>query len=145
MSTTTPELAAICQTCHKPIAAGEGSIWIKKTDLNATEQAAREWEERQEERTRQNNGMPVYSALDLSEYPDEAHWRVSHHACSDTSTAMYSFEVQRCSTWAELVHWTAHLMEKDWLRHTDWSDMLRETSDGSGSRLRPAVKPVIHP
>ncbi|MFJ6493480.1 hypothetical protein [Streptomyces californicus] len=32
---------------------------------------------------------------------------------------------------ADLLDWTAHLTEKNWLPHTDWRDLLRETRTGS--------------
>ncbi len=123
----THELNAFCDICNGLIADGEGSIWLRSADLVHAERVTTA---REEGRRTEPSGLPETAA-----------WNVTHSVCAPgADTAIYRFEVHQCRTWAGLVNWTAHLMEKNWLRHTDWDELLRSASEGEGGRITPTTK-----
>lgn len=115
-------VVATCQVCHFSVTDGAGFLWIDMSDVHSGEEAWREKETRQ----------PGGSGVDLSELmtlPDPAPWRVHHRQCYPFSTVgSYVVEVDRIDTAAKLVRWTAHLMGKQWLRHTNWDEVLQSAS-----------------
>ncbi|MFC8704910.1 hypothetical protein ACFUIV_22365 [Streptomyces anulatus] len=44
----------------------------------------------------------------------------------------YDIPAAKTRSWEQLLDWTAHLMEKSWLSHTDWDDFLRGVHRGGG-------------
>ncbi|MFD0629738.1 hypothetical protein ACFQ2K_51235 [Streptomyces sanglieri] len=72
---------------------------------------------------------------ELLEGPDQARWRASHEGCDpERGGSHYLVAAEKLRTRADLLDWTAHLMEKNWLSATDWRDLLREARKG-GERL----------
>ncbi|ALL79502.1 hypothetical protein AD006_30160 (plasmid) [Pseudonocardia sp. EC080610-09] len=75
-----------------------------------------------------------YTVTELLDLPDPVVWQVHCDACNphtDTATGLacegcYSFGVERCATWAQLVDWTAHLMDKPWvIEATNSAEFIR--------------------
>jgi hypothetical protein len=138
----THELNAICDVCNDLIADGEGSIWLRSADLVHAERVTTAWEEGR--RTKPRDGFAASPGAEPSGLPETAEWNVTHTVCAPgPDTAIYRFEVHQCRTWAGLVNWTAHLMEKNRLRHTDWDELLRSASEGESGRITPATKPRL--
>lgn len=42
------------------------------------------------------------------------------------------------------VMWTAHLVGKAWLPHTDWDELLQKAGEVAGMRIRATVRPTLH-
>lgn len=138
------ELNVMCDGCKHPIADGGGSIWIDYGKINKYEQDASDWYER--ERANTEPGLRVtHSVISLLERPDAVRWNVHHAVCDpDLDAGAYSIEVYRMRTWADLAQWTAHLMTKGWLSHTDWNKLLVGAAQGLGTRISPVTPPELN-
>jgi len=122
-----PGLDVICGACRKPIGDGEGNLWVDLSAVNAAEQAQAEWERRY----KADETLVTVTAAQLSELPDEVPWRSHHIDCDPQPGAnAYAIPATELRTWAELLDWTAHLMEKPWLGLTDWDGLLRAVVGG---------------
>lgn len=99
MTTEPPaaELQAICERCVQVIADGEGALWVNPPAPDT--------------RRTQANRVP---------------WHVTHTGC-DAPRVGYRIEIERVRTWAGLLHWAAHLMDKDWVSDTNFADLIRDT------------------
>jgi hypothetical protein len=129
-------LRAVCFACRKDIAPGGGVIHIAMNEVMRVEQA--QTAEREMLRTKAADGIPpIVTVAELRAQPVEVAWQVHCDSCNPHRpggcAGCYWFAVERCSTWAQLVHWTAHLSEKGWLSATDWMTFIRaiaeQTSD----------------
>lgn len=111
-----------CETCHQPITdKAPGYVTINHDDANKAEHAVAEWE-------KQNPG-PAITGDALLDYPDPAHWQSLHEACDpEPDSSSYTITSHRIDDWPKLVAWTAHLMGKTWLEHTDWDELLATTA-----------------
>lgn len=110
------ELRWVCDGCRQE--ALFGYIEVDHNEIGRFQHAKAKWEQA-------HPGM--VSIDELIEYPDPARWRVWHPDCDPNPEggSTYSIEVRRLRTFADLVDWTAHLMEKNWLVYTNWDDLLR--------------------
>lgn len=132
------DLIAICQTCRQQITGENGVVHIPNKDVHDVEQAMRDLE-RKEERRREEPGsrarMDLRAWIDL---PDPVAWQVHCNTCNphkaDDGTmcnGCYWFDVGRCATWPDLIDWTCHLSEKEWLQATNWMDWIRGIAHGN--------------
>ncbi|MER6319275.1 hypothetical protein ABT237_36805 [Streptomyces sp. NPDC001581] len=126
----TAELDLICDGCRRPIADDDGYLWVDTAEVRRTEEAVRAWEE---ERTDAVDGSLSFSGDDIFGYPGKVRWR-AHHALCDPAPGegAYDIPAAKIRSWEQLLDWTAHLMEKSWLLHTDWDDFLRGVHRGGG-------------
>jgi hypothetical protein len=142
-------LKAICDACKQPVSDGDGHLYVDMRDVNTVEQA---WDDYEREKAKKpgrldrGRELVLESAADIWEglfrLPQPARWHVHHIACDPTlHDACYSIEVKRVRTWPALADWTAHLMNKQWLRHTDWDKLLQNAARGGESRITPIRKP----
>jgi len=54
-------------------------------------------------------------------------WTALHYDCAeDGELSGYPIELDRLQTYRHLIAWTAHLMEKVWLPHTNWRGILTQ-------------------
>lgn len=111
-----------CESCRTPVVRNTGYIWVDLDAVMTCEHEVAEW-------TRRNThplGGVLVSGAELFTYPDEIRWRAHHAACDPEPDAnSYTIRDPRICKWGDLLGWTAHLMGKTWLTHTDWSDVLR--------------------
>jgi len=136
------ELIMMCSACHKPIGDHEGWLWVDRSAVSAHGRAARAWREEHED---EPGGAISFDVTAVLDYPKPVRWRAHHKDCDpEPDAASYTIESERLSTWADLAHWTAHLMAKQWVAATDWGKILEGVAEGSGSRLRPAVRSRLH-
>ncbi|MGW5497748.1 hypothetical protein [Streptomyces olivaceoviridis] len=120
------ELLLVCQGCGNRIADDAGYLWVDTGEVNTAQRAARAWEAQHPA-----DGERGLDLQDLLAYPDQVPWRSHHQRCdSDRDGSHYRIPAAELRTRADLLDWTAHLMEKSWLRHTDWRDVLRENRNG---------------
>lgn len=67
-------------------------------------------------------------------YPHCAPWLAWHGNCDPAprSSSWYFIEVERIRTTADLLWWTAHLLEKGWIQSTNWGDIIRQHVNAEG-------------
>jgi hypothetical protein len=129
------ELLSNCDACKQPIEGATGRLWVDNAAVAAYRRARREWAATHEE---EPGGAVSYSFGDGFDLPERVKWQAHHVDCDpDPDADAYVIESDRISSWADLAHWTAHMMEKSWLSATDWARLLEGVAAGSGSRLRP--------
>ncbi|MCW2871343.1 hypothetical protein [Actinacidiphila oryziradicis] len=125
------DLALICDACKEPIGDGAGYLWIDNDAVAAEESAAAGRRPRDIKDDDSAESVRSYLAAGLFELPQPVRWQAHHAACDLTPEAgSYPIPAVDIRTWAELVEWTAQLMEKPWLAHTDWSYVLRGVANG---------------
>lgn len=134
--TNNPDLQAVCDSCLKPIADGEGHVWV---DQSLAHRVSRRqhgdtipWPDSDGE-----ENLIAESGLDVA-------WHTTHTECAPVMpTWAYAIAVERINTWPRYLHWTAHLMAKGWIEATDWERLILtsvEPQRGAASGLRP-VRP----
>lgn len=122
-----PTVRWTCHTCGDQVADDDGHVTINYRDIRRHAQQAREWEA---------DAGQVVTMRDLLTYPDQVHWRVYHRDCDpDLESSDYSIDIERIRTPGQVIDWTAHLLEKEWLQTTDWDAVLR----GVAARLDEAA------
>ncbi|OFB42571.1 hypothetical protein BA059_05010 [Mycolicibacterium sp. (ex Dasyatis americana)] len=73
------------------------------------------------------------SPRELLEAPAPIAWHIYHQECDPAPEHEgYSLLASQCSTWPQLVAWTAHVLEKPWLQYTTWGSLLRTILTSSG-------------
>lgn len=135
---TGPRLDAYCAVCKQPVQDGDGYLWIDMAAVNRADQQQAAWAEKW---LKPCSGNPLGAILPLSAFagqPEDVPWRMHHRGCDPDLDAMaYHIEVERIRTYPQILDWTAHLMEKEWLRFTNWDSLIRAAAQGTGP-LRPA-------
>lgn len=128
------DITVVCSLCGKPILPGAGWLLVSHSDINRTATAWSEFEERK----RAESGIDGLVALDeLMDLPGRAAWQAFHRTCDpDLDSHDYYIDVERFTTWADVVSWTAHLMGKTWLQHTNWAALLRGLAHGEPGLIR---------
>lgn len=119
----TPVLEWLCQECDLPIPDGEGVLYMLRDDLDDAKTDLELW-------TVLNPGTR-YTARQLISRPEPASWRVVHARCFgvDWQISAYAIEVERVRTYGQLLNWTAHLMDKEWIMLTDWAEIIAARSE----------------
>jgi hypothetical protein len=114
----------VCDICTQPVTGHDGYITVDEI-------AARD---RGVEIDTWNAQSASSSFLDLLQAPARIAWHIYHDNCApDPDREGYSFPAAPCSTWPQLVAWTAHVVEKPWSRHTTWVPFLRSILTNSGA------------
>lgn len=119
-----------CDACAQPVHGDEGYIHV---DDYAARQVVEAREQDRRDRYERAKTDPIgayfYSLTELRSLPQSVPWQVHHRACDPRpDTDDYWFAVERAATHADLLHWTAHLMGKNWLSGTAWDDFIRKAS-----------------
>jgi hypothetical protein len=109
-SSPTTELQAICDVCVQPIDDGEGAVWVEPPSP---------------ERQRDTHSPNTPDDL-LQPARNRVAWRITHDECAQPRYG-YRIEVERIRTWAAYLHWTGHLMGKDWITDTDWDALVLDS------------------
>lgn len=108
-----------CEVCEKPISNGAGYLTVHHGELHAYDRAAAAWEE-------EHQGW-IHSGEVFVSYPHAVRWQVVHAHCDPqpNSADDYWIAVERIRTPEQVIRWASHLLEKGWIRNTDWGDVLR--------------------
>lgn len=118
-----PTVVITCQVCRRPV-VGDGYVWVDNAEIAACERAWAEFDERRGGKSWQPVGLE-----DLFALPDEAEWQAHHARCDpNPDRSSYSIQANRIDTAAKLLDWTAHLMGKSWLGHTNWDNVIRSAA-----------------
>lgn len=121
MTTANGTLTMRCDACQEPVIRELGYICVDLDAVKERERKAAQWNS-------QNRGGPdgpPIAPVTLRSYPCRVPWRIYHRDCDpDPDGDCYWFHVYRCCTERDVLGWTAHLLEKTWLEHTDWNKFL---------------------
>lgn len=96
----THELTWDCASCYEPIADDHGLLWCDMLKALHSERA--------------------------SDYLGCIPWLPLHYWCfaeADEDIPPYGIEIGEVRTLASFIKWNAHLLEKSWLRYTNWRDL----------------------
>jgi hypothetical protein len=110
----------MCVACGFAIADGDGWVQARSSEVDAYQEANKAWEQEHED-----EGSIGATLGELIDSPQPAQWRAIHSVCDATGGEPYALGVEDLRTPWQLVHQTAHLIEKNWFLSTDWGDVLR--------------------
>jgi hypothetical protein len=110
-----------CNHCGQVVTGSSGYIHVSIREAYESRTAWKSFKDAKKE-----SGDFAWSGPELMSLPEPARWRIHHRKCDPTrdEDGYYFFEVGRADTYEKLLAWTAHLLSKDWLEHTDWSQFL---------------------
>lgn len=100
-----------CDECKKSVQLKEGVLSISFKEIQEVKNAREDWDKK---RSRQS----IPDMTDLMTYPESAQWRWRHCKCDLGSS--YQIEAERLDNVEKVLHWTFHLMGKNWFELTDW-------------------------
>lgn len=122
-----PRLVWTCRICEQDVADGEGYIELPDHEHRryAAETAA--WEAEYGDDPHEDVfGFKLLNLTAVLAMPKEPSWQVLHRRCDpEPDDGGYWFDVARARTYPQILGWTTHLMEKEWLARTNWGDFLR--------------------
>lgn len=144
--TDEPTIDWSCELCGIGITGDGGSLRMPRAELSRYKVELEAFQEAQERKwAEQENGLRSYNPRDL---PARAHWVVICRSCYHEHQRWqdglddyinrfdgYTIDVGRIDTHIKLLHWTSHLMTKDWLASTDWRLVLAAKTGGEHLRL----------
>lgn len=115
-----------CDGCGEQIEDGDGVLWCDITDVHAVEEATDHYDE--------EHGS-VVTLDELLEYPSSARWRPLHFSCSGVDeVGPYAISVERIRSSWDVLAWTRHLLEKEWVtKHTNWRAIAGAVAEAGGS------------
>ena len=105
----------VCDKCGQQVTTLDGVIDIDKQEVDNVETARAAWE--------QAHPDPLLSVTEILEMPSAAKWQWGHLNC--VTGDMYQITADRFDELGKALDWTLHLMEKGWLKHTDWRELVR--------------------
>jgi hypothetical protein len=122
---TAVALTFICDKCKKHVPDHEGYICVDKCRaLSEVPKLVQEWKDAHPSRN-EDGSLRLMRATEWNSYPDRVHWHVYHRRCDpNPERDDYWFGIERASSYAALLEWSAHLMGKKWLKHTDWDGFI---------------------
>jgi hypothetical protein len=122
----------LCHTCKKPVANGKGYVHVHDNACSEVRQARRAWKKdlREKQKKSELGSWEAISLDDLMKLPDRVPWEVHHRKCDpNPGRPGYWIGVERIRTYAQMLNWTAHLMSRNWLKDTNWRELIsRKTS-----------------
>lgn len=130
--TTTQRFDVYCQQCDQPIADGEGYLWVDYQEIASTR---KDQEDEMKERAKRTQGGRSVTLTRASDVRVRRHvpWQAHHEACDPAlSQPSYWIGVDMVRTWQDLLRRTEHLTPKNWLRFTDWHQLLGRAADNRG-------------
>lgn len=126
-------IAYHCCECRKLINAGDGYVHVSRQEAHDHRQYWRELRQRKRAEMAAKGApgwMPIgYSGSELVNGPPPARWVTHHRVCDPNPDSNdYWFDVARADTAAKLLDWSAHLLGKNWIQDTNWSDFIRSVT-----------------
>ena len=131
-------ISAQCQDCRCDVSgSAKAAIHVNMADIERYKQKLQEWKRRCDER-QTISGFRVISGDLLMDHPEPVGWGVHCDDCnphwnadhSGACAGCYWFSLDRCRTYLDLLSWTAHLMEKNWLACTGWGQLIYRLIEG---------------
>jgi len=99
-----------CDLCRQMVQLKDGVLSICFNEILEVEHIRKRWEE--------DHPDLILHVRDFLTYPDQADWKWQHSKCDVDSS--YQIEAARLDNIEKVLHWTFHLMGKNWFQFTDW-------------------------
>jgi hypothetical protein len=132
MPQSTPDLTAVCDLCADVVSPRDGYLWVDLAEVSRVTQQVEAWEI-------EHPASEPMTGENLRTRPQVARWRVTHTSCEPgPRESRYDIELDRIVSFRDLAGWTLHLMQKPWLRHTDWDELAEAALGGRSGRLTSA-------
>lgn len=113
-----------CVHCGQPINDGTSYLWLDTRACARAEEATQAWKE-------EHPGPFINGGDFIFGLPDLVPWETRHHDCGeDPGLNGYLIDIAELRTDKQLHDWTLHLMQKDWLQHTDWTPLMKRKMRG---------------
>jgi hypothetical protein len=112
-----------CCICKKEVVWSKGALVLKgdMRDIKAYQDKVKDWEE--------THNMEIgVSASELLLLPDRVPWIWGHQKCVDRFQ-FYWIDGERIDTPLKALHWTLHMMEKNWFESTRWDSVIDRLFD----------------
>jgi len=121
MSTRQPDdLVWLCDACREPVENGGGWVTISYAEIGEHQR-----QDKIIDAAALARGGGSWKIYNLADIQDSVRWHVYHRECDpEPDGPDYWIEVSRIRTLPQLVHWTAHLLEKNWISDTNWNSIL---------------------
>jgi predicted GIY-YIG superfamily endonuclease len=124
-----------CGACGQIISKDTGYVHVRSRDIARAKEARQDFNNAWHAHPVSEHGVRIVRDSALPRIKP-ARWLVHHEECDpDVDANRYRIEVERANTHERLVSWTAHLMSKAWLQHTDWAVFLRSTLSPQAQRV----------
>jgi hypothetical protein len=104
-----------CDLCGRDVQLKDGVLSISFREIRAVQSA--------EDEFRKAHSGPVLDARDIADFPDKVAWKWRHYWC-DPGEFSYDIEWLRFNTIQLALHWTLHLMAKNWFQFTNWRSVI---------------------
>ena len=111
----------VCGKCEKSVETAEGAVDISEAEVKDARAAILE-------REKEGGGVRVYNLAEFLALPGSAKWRWGHINCWPADG--YWFRAEDIDSPIKALSMTLHLMEKEWVRYTDWPNFLRTIYPG---------------
>lgn len=104
----------VCDFCKKAIDVNDegGIIYVSENAVIEAERITREIEKMEKKGPVPANKIDIVSST--------AYWRTSHYTCGQDEYLEYQIDISRIKTAKQVIEWTSHLMEKNWITLTNW-------------------------
>jgi len=104
-----------CDVCGQEVEMKDGSLSISFKEIRDVQEREAAWK-------KAHAGL----FLDVGEvmaFPVRVPWTWHHCKCSVKGSS-YEIEGSRFDSVEKVLHWTLHLMEKNWFEFTDWRTVI---------------------
>ena len=120
--TTSTRITWTCQHCRKPIKDGTGWITIERSEAWQHARDVKAWRDSLED-------PRFITGTKLDALPDKPRWNITHSTCDEVEDVTgYTIDIDRIRTERDLLSWSAHLLGKTWIQHTDWHRVIRKAT-----------------
>lgn len=121
-----PTLVWLCAICEEPIEDGSGYVEMPNTERRRFFHQQQEFDAKYPPNPSTLTFGRVWTGGQLFEMPEPAQWWALHRTCDENpEDSGYWFDIARTRTVSQLLDWTLHLMEKNWIDETDWTHFVR--------------------
>ncbi len=104
-----------CDVCGKRVELKDGILSISFRKVRELPDQKIKWEKA--------HPGPILTVGDVMAFPLRVSW-VWHHFICNVDCSSYEIEADRFDNHEKALHWTLHLMEKNWFRFTDWRNVI---------------------
>ena len=105
-----------CDKCSKPVKREQGVLTISFKEVREAQREREAWEK--------EHPQPIKVLHDYLTYPKRINWKWGHRKCFQNSS--YPIDATRLDSAEKVLHWTFHLMEKNWFMATDWRGAINK-------------------
>lgn len=133
-------LTTYCLACRRDVTGSSKAVMhVSMVEVERYKNRRRDWlREHDQVNPLEPGEFRFISAAELESHPMPAPWCIHCDDCNphwdeghnEACAGCYWFSLDRCRTPLDLLSWTAHLMGKNWLKHTDWDQLIYKLING---------------